>query len=74
MNDIDKPTEPAALLARELQRRGITHRDLAQRLTQLGVPTTEREIAERISGAALTASLFAQCCEAMGAPVINLDF
>lgn len=74
MTDIDKPSEPAALLARELQRRGVTHRDLADRLTRMGDPTTEGEIAERISGGAVTAAFFAECCEAIGVPVINLDF
>lgn len=64
----------AALLKSELQRRKVSYRELASLLTRMGVPHTEREVTDRIEGGDFTAAFFAQCCEAIGAPAIHLDY
>jgi hypothetical protein len=62
------------LLKEELQRRGIGYRDLAQRLTRMGLPTSEQEVAAAIAAGDFPATFMVQCFEAMGAPVISLDY
>jgi hypothetical protein len=62
------------LLSAELERRRITHGELATRLAGLGLPETEQELADRIGRGEFSAAFFAQCCEAIGAPVLKLDF
>jgi hypothetical protein len=62
------------LLKNELQRRGIGYRDLAERLALMGLPTSEREVTEAIDTGDVPATFLAQCFEAMGAPVIHLDY
>lgn len=54
------------LLKAELKRRGLGYRDLAEKLTAMGVPETERNIANKISRGGFTAAFFVQCLEAIG--------
>jgi len=62
------------LLKGELERRGIGYRDLAERLNRMGLSTSEREVADTIATGDFPASFMVHCFEAMGAPVIHLDF
>jgi hypothetical protein len=64
----------SALLKGELQRRGVTPRGLAERLARMGLPETEQELEALISQGEFTTGFFVQCFEAIGAPVITLDF
>ena len=63
-----------SLLKGELERRGIGYRDLAERLNRMGLSTSEREVADAIAAGDFPATFMVQCFEAMGAPVINLDY
>jgi hypothetical protein len=54
------------LLKSELKRKGIGYRELAEKLTAMGVPETERNLANKISRGGFTAAFLFQCCDAMG--------
>lgn len=53
------------LLKSELKRKGMTYRQLAERLTEMHLPETERNIANKISRGGFTAAFFLACLEAM---------
>lgn len=61
------------ILKAELKRRALSYADLADRLGQLGVKESERNIANKIARGSFSAVFFVQCLEAIGAKVIRLD-
>ena len=61
------------LLKAELTRRGITYKDLAEKLAALGVTETSENIANKISRGKFTAVFLVQCLEAIGCSVVRLD-
>lgn len=61
------------ILKAELKRRGITYGQLADRLTMLGTPENERNIANKISRGSFTAAFFMMCMDAIGANSLSLD-
>lgn len=61
-----------SLLKAELKRRNLGYRELAEKLTAMGVPETERNIANKISRGGFTAVFFVQCLEAIGAREVSL--
>ncbi len=50
----------------ELRRRGVTYSQLAEKLTAMGIPETERNIANKISRGGFTAAFQLQCLVAIG--------
>ena len=74
MAEVDWTERAGGLLRGELKRRRIGDRELAQLLTRMGLPTTERDLTATIDAGAFSATFLVQCFEAMGAPVINLDY
>ncbi|PWE31204.1 hypothetical protein DDZ14_14145 [Maritimibacter sp. 55A14] len=60
------------ILKAELKRRGITYGQLADRLTALGTPETERNIANKISRGSFTTAFFLMCMDAIGVQSLNL--
>ncbi|HVX57563.1 MAG TPA: DUF6471 domain-containing protein [Candidatus Saccharimonadales bacterium] len=62
-----------ALLKAELKRRDVSYRDLAERLTALGVPESERNIANKISRGGFTAAFLLQCLTAIGCETLRLS-
>ena len=61
------------ILKSELKRRGVTYAQLADRLTMLGTPENERNIANKISRGSFTAAFFMMCMDAIGANNLNLE-
>lgn len=61
------------LLKAELKRRNVGYRDLAEKLTAMGIPETERNIANKISRGGFTAAFLVQCLKAVGATTLHLD-
>lgn len=61
------------LLKAELKRRGVGYRELAEKLTTLGSPETERNIANKISRGGFTAAFFIQCLIAIGCTILRLE-
>lgn len=74
MAEIDWTERAGALLRGELQRRGVSYKQLADRLVYMGVPETEKNVADRIARGDFTTVFFIQCLEAAGAPTIHLDY
>lgn len=62
------------LLKAALAERRIDYRELASLLERLGTPITAAQVAERIDHGEITGAFFTLCCEAIGAPIIHLDF
>ena len=62
-----------AVLKAELKRRNVGYRELAEKLTAMGMPETERNIANKISRGGFTAAFFLQCLKAIGITNLRLD-
>ena len=60
------------LLKAELKRKGVSYRELADKLTAMGIPESEANIANKISRGGFTAVFFVQCLIAIGAHTIRL--
>ena len=50
-----------SILKAELRRRGVGYRELAEKLTAMGTPETDRNIANKISRGGFTAAFFIEC-------------
>lgn len=61
------------LLKAELKKRNVSYRELADRLTGMGIPESERNIANKISRGGFTAAFLLQCLRAIGCDDIRLD-
>lgn len=61
-----------SLLKSELKRRSVGYRDLAEKLTAMGTPESERNLANKISRGGFTAAFLLQCLEAVGASTLRL--
>jgi uncharacterized protein DUF6471 len=61
------------ILKAELKRRNIGYRELAERLTALGTPETDRNIANKISRGGFTAAFFIECLIAIDCHTVRLD-
>lgn len=73
MADIDWTARAKNLLKSELKRRGVSYRELAEKLTAMGIPESERNIANKISRGGFTAAFLLQCLAAVGAHSVKLD-
>jgi hypothetical protein len=62
------------MLKAELKRRNIGYRELAEKLDELGVKETERNIANKISRGGFTAVFFVQCLIAIGARELRVGY
>jgi hypothetical protein len=60
------------LLKAELKRRGLSYRDLAERLAAIGVEENERNLNNKISRGGFSAAFLLQCLEASGVQSIHL--
>ena len=61
------------LLKAELKRRGVGYRELAAKLTAMGTPESERNLANKVSRGGFTAAFLLQCLSVIGATTIRLD-
>jgi hypothetical protein len=73
MVDKDWQERTKGLLKAELKRRNIGYRELAEKLTAMGIPDTERNIANKIARGGFTAVFFLQCLEAAGCQTLRLS-
>ena len=61
------------LLKAELKRRNVGYRELAEKLKAMGLPETERNIANKISRGGFTAAFFVECLVAIGCTTLRLE-
>lgn len=73
MSEVDWTARAKNLLKAELKRRGVSYRDLAEKLTAQGTPENERNISNKISRGGFTAAFFLQCLSAVGCTTLRLD-
>jgi hypothetical protein len=57
----------------ELKRRNLSYRDLAEKLSAMGIPETELNIKNKISRGGFTAVFFVQCLLAAGCQTLRLQ-
>lgn len=62
-----------AFLKAELKRRNVGYRELAEKLTVMGIRETERNIANKISCGGFTAAVFVECLSAIGCRTLLLE-
>lgn len=65
-------TRAKSLLKAELKRRNVGYRELAEKLTAMGSPESERNLANKISRGGFTAAFLLQCLEAIGCATLRL--
>jgi len=70
--EIDWSDRVKGLLKAELKKKNVSYRDLAAKLTAMGIPETEPNIANKISRGGFTAVFFVQCLIAIGAHTVRL--
>jgi Domain of unknown function (DUF6471) len=63
---VEYETKAKNLLRGEMRRRGVTTAQLAEKLTAMGIPETERNLNNKISRGGFTAAFLLQCLEAVG--------
>ena len=61
------------LLKAELKRRNVGYRELAERLTSMGIMESERNLANKISRGGFTAAFLLQVMAAIGVDTLRLD-
>lgn len=72
-NTTDWAERAKGLLKAELKRRNVGYRELAEKLTAMGTPETERNIANKISRGGFTAAFFLQCLAAIGCQSLRME-
>ena len=70
--ETDWPARVKGLLKAELKRKDVSYRELAVKLTAMGIPESEANIANKISRGGFTAVFFVQCLFAIGAHTVRL--
>jgi hypothetical protein len=61
------------LLRTEMARRGITYKELADRLASVGVQDTEVNLRTKVARGRFSAVFFVQCLRAIGARALRLN-
>jgi transcriptional regulator with XRE-family HTH domain len=60
------------LLKAELKRKGISYKELAEKLGELGIADTEANIKNKVSRAGFSAVYLLQCLTAIGCQTLDL--
>lgn len=70
--EIDWAGRVKGILKAELKKKNVSYRELAERLTAMGIPESEANIANKISRGGFTAVFFVQCLIAIGCHIVRL--
>lgn len=73
MPDKDWQDRVKNLLKSELRRKGVSYRQLAEQLQEMGISETERNITNKISRGGFSATFFIQCLVAAGCTHLRLE-
>lgn len=63
----------SGLLKGELKRKGVTYRQLVERLAAMGVDEKEANVANKLARGKFSAVFLVQCLEAIGSSSLRLD-
>lgn len=69
---VEYETKAKNLLKAELKRKGVTYAQLAERLAEIGVHETDRNLNNKISRGGFTAAFLLQCMTAIGSETLHL--
>jgi 3-mercaptopyruvate sulfurtransferase SseA len=72
MTESDWQERVKGLLKAELKRRGMSYKQLAEKLNELGVEENDRNIANKLARGGFSAVFLIQCLEAAGCKVVHL--
>ena len=61
------------ILKAELKRRHVSYKELAEKLEEIGIKDSERNIANKLARGSFTAVFFIQCLEAIGCHTVHLN-
>ena len=70
---VEYETKAKNILKAELKRRGVTYAQLAERLADIGVQETERNLNNKISRGGFSAAFLLQCLDAIGATDLRVN-
>lgn len=73
MVDTEWQSRVKNILKAELKRKNVSYRQLAERLEEIGVHESERNINNKISRGGFTAVFFLQCLVAIGCSSLRLE-
>lgn len=71
--NVEFETKAKNLLKAELKRRGVTYAQLADKLCEIGVNETERNLNNKISRGGFSAAFMLQCLEAIGTQDVRIS-
>lgn len=72
MTESDWQERVKGLLKAELKRRGVSYKQLAEKLKELGVDENDRNIANKLARGGFSAVFMVQCLEAIGCNTVQL--
>jgi len=72
MTDSDWQERVKGLLKAELKRRGVSYKQLAEKLKEIGIDETDRNIANKLARGGFSAVFMIQCLEAIGCQTVHL--
>jgi 3-mercaptopyruvate sulfurtransferase SseA len=72
MTESDWQERVKGLLKAELKRRGVSYKQLAGKLEELGVHENDRNIANKLARGGFSAVFLIQCLEAIGCNTVQL--
>jgi len=61
------------ILRGEIKRRGLSYKQLADKLAAIGVQESDRNLANKISRGSFTAAFFVACLDAIGCKDVRLN-
>lgn len=61
-----------AILKAELKRKSLSYADLSAKMTDMGIPESERNISNKLSRGSFMAVFFVQCLVAIGVHTVSL--
>jgi Domain of unknown function (DUF6471) len=70
--NVEYETKAKNLLKAELKRKGITYAQLVDKLAEIGVSETERNLNNKISRGGFTAAFLLQCLNCIGVNNISI--
>ncbi len=70
--NVEYETRAKNLLKGELKRKGITYRDLAERLKSIGIHENERNLNNKISRGGFSAAFLLECMEVLDTQTLHI--
>jgi hypothetical protein len=72
-SNVEYETRAKNLLKAELKRKGVTYAQLAEKLAEIGVQESERNLNNKISRGGFTAAFLLECLDAIGVNEVRLS-